>query len=125
MAQAARAIVKAKPLGRSPAEKAFDFLALPIVLNFILLAASILLRSFNDSDGKPIDPPAALTRALQCAGTLSLVHWLAGLRKVWCSWQDPFGKVLRFSSVAILAMQALVIMEALGLLAFLRRASDL
>ena len=115
--------MKTKPLERSPAEKAFDFVALPLILNFVLLAAAVFVTSIVDSDGNLVGPPEALARMLHGAGALSLLHWFAGLRKVWLSWHDPIGKVLRFSSSAILAMQAVAIMEALGLGMFLRLAT--
>lgn len=99
---------KLKPGERSPAEKAFDFLMFPIAFYLILFVAAFF-TSLADSDDEAIDRPAAWNRALLVWGILSLIHWVVGARKVCQSWDDPFGKVLRFASIGILAMQALAI----------------
>jgi hypothetical protein len=100
--------VKLKPGERSPAEKAFDFLMFPIAFYLILFIAAIF-ASIADSDDEAIGRPAAWNRALTVWGILCFIHWVVGARKVCQAWDDPFGRVLRFASIGILAMQTLAI----------------
>ena len=106
--------MKIKPLERSPAEKAFDFLFFPSFLNVGLFVFAFFLI-IADSDNQLARTPPALLWTIQIAGVASLIHWLIGARKVMQSWHDPAGKVLRLASLAMLAMQALAIATAFSM----------
>jgi hypothetical protein len=120
VAEATGAIVNSQATGRSPAEKAFDFLMFPSLLNAALLVAAFVTNMVDSGGGDSVTAPPSVVNSLHAGAILSLLHWLMGFRKVVQAWHDPFGKVLRFSSAVILAMQALVIAEAFGLRVIVR-----
>src|SRR5829696_4812839 len=90
----------------SPAEAAFDFIFLPLVAcGFIVGFLDTRLAGAAREDGA-----GQLWSGLALAAAFPiLLHWVLAVRKVYRSWRDPFGKVLRFVSTFLLLIEALVI----------------
>jgi hypothetical protein len=79
--------------GRSPAEKAFDWVFIPTIPMFLVLGGATA-AAFA---GFPV------ARAL--LAILATLYWTCALTKVIRAWRDPFGRVLRFFSAAVLVAQ--------------------
>lgn len=96
---------------RSPAERAFDFILLPGVLCVVVSGVAQVFR-LAESDGESVVTGWPVV-ALQAFAWLAALHWLIATRRVFRSWRDPFGKVLRFVSAFLLVIEVLAIASAL------------
>jgi hypothetical protein len=94
--------------GRSPSERAFDFVAFPNLGFALLLAVAFSFQATTVPD-----LTAAAVGAKLIIAAVDLLHWAAGARLVYRAWNDPFGCVLRWSSTLLLTVQLLIVLLSL------------
>jgi hypothetical protein len=96
--------LRKSPAGeRSPAEAAFDFIFLP------LIACGFIVGFFEPRLARVAGAGQIWSGLALAAAFLLLLHWVLAVRRVYRSWHDPFGSVLRFVSTLLLLIEALVI----------------
>ena len=96
---------------RSPAEKAFDLVLLPSAF-YLLFTLFLVFAGIGAEDSPPAS--ATMTPFLAVMSLAAGIHWAYAARAVARAWRDPFGKVLRFASVGLLALEALPVLVFLA-----------
>jgi hypothetical protein len=92
---------------RSPGERAFDQCFYPVPL-FVLLFVVRSILSPND-----LGLPAFPSWGTFSFGIMLSAYWLWAFYAVATAWHDPFARVLRFSSLAILALAVPILLTLL------------
>ena len=87
------------PFGRTPAERAFDWVFLRLLVILPALAFSANLPTF--------------VKAIVVAAVAA--HWGYGVVKLFQSWRDPAGKTLRFATAALLLLEAFALFTSMVL----------
>jgi hypothetical protein len=96
-------------MGVPVGERAFDRCFFPVAIYIALVLGAVILDTLlTDSDAR-VRQPEWLAWLLFACGALLSVHWLWALRGVIRSWHDPTARVLRFASLGLLFLAALII----------------
>ena len=95
---------------RSAGERAFDRCFFPFALYlFYLIALAAVFEVPPSSDPDMPGVPPVFVWVLFALGILLSIHWVWALRSVIAAWRDPFARVLRFSSLALLIFAGAII----------------
>ena len=88
---------------RTPGERAFDRVLLNIKFYFLLASVPVAITASDANH-------ASLRWVSFGVGVIGIWFWISMLRGVLLAWHDPSARVLRFSSLLLLVVPAVIVL---------------